>query len=205
MINFHLKLRDHIFGKILFPRFLRKTIRRGDIIIDCGANVGDFTSIFAKYGGVVHAFEPHPVAFQKLRERFDGVPNVHCYNQAVSDGYGTLPLFLRTDEGDPVGAIESSSIMAEKDNVSKDNYIEVEVIRFSDFLARFDRVRIVKMDIEGAEYKVIPDVINAGTSGKVDHFLVETHERLPGLKAMHEQLVQLIKSKKVDNFDLTWH
>ena len=203
--NICLKLRDHLFRRILFPRFLRREIRPGDIVIDCGANIGEFTDLFARYGAVVHAFEPHPIAFEKLRQRFEGTPNVHCYNQAVSNLQGTLPLFLRTDDSDPIGAIESSSIMPEKDNVSKENFINVEVIRFVDFISKFDRIKIIKMDIEGAEYKVIPDTINSGASLKVDHFLVETHERLPGFKEMHDALVRLIATKKATNFDLTWH
>ena len=47
-----------------------KNIKRGDIILDLGANHGYYTSLFSKIitnSGQVHAFEPVPENFKKLR------------------------------------------------------------------------------------------------------------------------------------------
>src|SRR5215471_19231611 len=53
------------------------TVNPGDVIIDCGANIGDVTSLFARAGATVYAFEPNPLCFSILSRRFSALPLVH--------------------------------------------------------------------------------------------------------------------------------
>src|SRR5271155_621206 len=71
-------------------------VKADDVFIDCGANVGDVTSLFARTGGVVYAFEPHPICFSILRRRFSMMPNVHLFNQGAMDR--ACNLVLRTPD-----------------------------------------------------------------------------------------------------------
>ena len=105
---------------------------------------------------------------------------------------------------DTMGAVQASSLMAEKDNISTERYVEVDVIRLSDFIADLGRVRFLKMDIEGAEYDVLPDMIDTGMHAKVDYIVVETHERSMGLKEKHVALLAKIAAKQATNIDLNW-
>jgi FkbM family methyltransferase len=190
------------FHRVIAPRYYAK-IRPGDVVIDCGAHIGDITQSFLDRGAVVHAFEPHPEAFARLSSRFKNEAKVHCYNQAVSREVGQLKLYL-TPEDDSMGSVQASSLMAEKDNISTDRYVEVEAIRLADFLAGLGHVRFLKMDIEGAEYDVLPDMIDAGAHKKIDYIVVETHERSMGLKAKHAALQAQIAQNHIANIDLNW-
>ena len=190
------------FHYIVAPRYYAK-IRPGDVVVDCGAHIGEISQHFIDRGAVVHAFEPHPEAFAKLSSRFRNVPNVHCYNQAVSKEAGQLKLFLTPEDGG-MGAVQASSLMAEKDNISTDRYVEVEAIRLADFLAALGHVRFLKMDIEGAEYDVLPDMIDQGVQSNIDYIVVETHERSDGLKAKHTALLEKISANGIKNIDLNW-
>ena len=71
-------------------------INAGDVVVDCGANVGIVTAHFAARGAIVHAFEQNPYAFKVLKERFAENKNVHCYNQAVGtkESEKKMKLFL---------------------------------------------------------------------------------------------------------------
>lgn len=194
---------DRFFCYVTVPFYLRK-IRPGDVVIDLGANIGKFAERFAKRGATVYAFEPHPVAFAALTERLGGNPNVHCINKAVSSAAGEMKLYLRPDD-DSIAATESSSLMAVKDNISTEHFVDVEVIRLVDFIKTLGRVRFLKMDIEGAEYDVLGDLLDNGMVGDIDFIVVETHERSPGLRPRHEALVSRIEREKVGNVDLNWH
>jgi len=205
-ISFAEKVRNYAhniwFHRVVAPRYYSK-IRPADIVIDCGAHIGDITQCFFDRGAIVHAFEPHPEAFAPLSSRFANEPNVRCYNQAVSKEAGRLKLYLAHDD-DSMGAVQASSLMAEKDNVSTDRFVEVEVIRLTDFLTSLGHVRFLKMDIEGAEYDVLPDMIDAGAHRNVDFIVVETHERSMGLKPKHTALQAKIAKNRITNIDLNW-
>ena len=67
-------------------------LRAGDIVFDCGANVGDVTVQLAQSGAQVHAFEPDPVAFARLSDRFSEVDNVTLHNVAVGTQDGVAPV-----------------------------------------------------------------------------------------------------------------
>ena len=62
------------------------------IAIDCGANIGELTQSFLKQGGLVYAFEPNKAAYEYLHKRAVNLPQVKCYNKAVSDKSGTMKL-----------------------------------------------------------------------------------------------------------------
>ncbi|MGH3136109.1 MAG: FkbM family methyltransferase, partial [Gaiellaceae bacterium] len=139
-------------------------LREGDIAIDCGANIGLVTAAFARTGADVHAFEPNPDAFAVLEERFRDAPNVRLHRVAVLDRPGAARLHLHVDAArDPVGASIGSSVLSLKGNVDPESYVEVEAIDLSQFVLDLDRdVRVLKIDIEGAECPVVHRLLDTG-------------------------------------------
>ena len=84
-----------------------------DLVLDCGANVGEITEILAKTGAQVHAFEPDPFCFGKLTKRFKGVDNVTLHNVAVGTTDGVIQL-MRADNfaENPRGASVKSTVIS---------------------------------------------------------------------------------------------
>lgn len=178
----------------------------GDTAIDCGANVGDYTIMLARSGAIVHAFEPDPVAFEELAVRTSGFSNVVLHNQAISNASGVTKLYLHEDRSrDPLFASTGSSLLSTKTNVNKDTFVEVEAIRFSEFVSSIGPVAILKIDIEGHEIEVINDLIDTGAIQNVQMAFVELHDKKnPHLEAATKHLRSRIQKTGV-NFDLTWH
>jgi FkbM family methyltransferase len=166
-------------------------LRHGDVAIDCGANVGDVTGLLARRGAFVHAFEPNPSAFGVLAHRFGDDPNVRLYPQAVLDRPGTTRLYLHVDAvHDPVGASSGSSVLAGKGNVDTDSYVDVEAIDLAHFVLALARpVRVLKLDVEGAECPIVHRLLDTGAIDRVQTVLVELHDRhIPALRPENERL-----------------
>lgn len=141
-------------------------LRPGDVAIDCGASVGHVVAAFAGAGAFVHAFEPDPSAFAVLAERFGDAPNVRLHRRAVLDRAGTARLYLHVDAArDPVGASVRSSVLPFKGNVDPETYVEVEAVGLSDFVLELERpVKVVKIDVEGAECPIVHRLLDTGRS-----------------------------------------
>lgn len=87
---------DHHDGFINFlAPYLRGTM------LDIGANIGTHSYAYAQKG-IVHCFEPNPLAFECLKHNVGKLPRVHLHNVAVSDHFSFIDM---VDQGDNYGAM----------------------------------------------------------------------------------------------------
>ncbi len=183
-------------------------IQKGDVVIDCRANVGSITKILASKGAIVYAFEPNPYAFDILSNRFLHNPNVHCINKAVWDKKSTINLYLhKLSNEDQVKWSTGSSILSFKSNVDKDKFILIETVDLSDFIKALNcDIAFIKMDVEGAEIDIINKLIDTGIIKRIKKMVVETHEKkIPELYIATQQLRKRIKKEKLKHIiDLNW-
>jgi lipopolysaccharide transport system ATP-binding protein len=177
-----------------------------DIAIDCGANIGKVTLQLAERGAVVHAFEPDPAAFEQLRQNASHFSNVILHQMAVAAKKGTLPLYFRSERHiDPVMYSVGSTLIREKTDVITDGFCEVKVERLADFLRNFDRVRLLKLDIEGAECEVLEDLIQENLLDRIDLVFVETHEEwIPETTSRLEIIRKRLAEGGYHNVFLNW-
>jgi FkbM family methyltransferase len=188
-------------------KFLAVEIAEDDVVIDCGANVGDVTRYFCNKGATVYSFEPNPYAFQVLIDKFGESKNVHCIEKGVASESGRRQLYLHENsDSDQVHWSTGSSFLSFKKNVRKDNFIEVATIDLCDFIQKLkSRVRILKMDVEGAECEVLKKLIDTEVVNLIDHIFVETHDnKIPELRKDTEHLKQLIRRKDLRSINLDW-
>jgi len=151
----------------------------GDIAIDCGANVGEITGLMLQKGATVHAFEPNVHAFKILQQKYGNHPQAHCFNQAVLDRTQTMRLFMHADaDQDKVKWSTGSSLLADKINVCVADYIDVQVIDLIEYITKLGKqVKVLKLDVEGAEYAILGKLLDSEVIDRIDHIFVETHEK----------------------------
>ena len=179
----------------------------GEIAIDCGANVGEVTGILAEAGGTVHAFEPNPHAFKKLSKRFRKNKQVVCHPKAVFSNHGTMDLYLHEQSHEnPVKWSTGSSLLSEKSNVNRDTSVEVELIDLAEFVNSLgQRIKILKMDVEGVEYELLECLIQSGAIHQIDHVFVETHEdQMPELAVKAAEVRNWIAEQELSHINLNW-
>jgi FkbM family methyltransferase len=129
---------------------IRTTLKKDDVFLDLGANVGYFTLLAAslvKDAGKVIAFEPNPQNQQLLYASIvkNGFSNIKVYPYAVSDSE-TLLRF--TTVGSNGGVVT---------DFSKDQryFLLVQAVVLDDMLTNEARIDVVKIDIEAHEPSAI--------------------------------------------------
>jgi FkbM family methyltransferase len=128
-------------------------LREGDVFLDVGANVGYYTVLAARRVGAagrVMAFEATPTTAAQLRRNIqaNGLENVEVVEAAVGDGSAE-----RVRIGVPGNVFGMASVVRAGDAGTET--FEVAATTLAGAAARFPRIRMVKMDIEGAEYDAL--------------------------------------------------
>jgi FkbM family methyltransferase len=136
---------------------------------------------------------------------FDGTPNVHLLEQAVSVDEGKAALYRAADfASDPDRFVQASSLFSSHSKGG--DVVAVEQIDFCAFIAALpQRVAILKMDIEGAEVPIIERLLDTGLVERIDYIFAETHERIfPDLAARTLTLRRRIAREGRLNINLDW-
>jgi FkbM family methyltransferase len=145
---------------------LARSVPRDGVFVDIGANIGIYSLWVAKHlsrKGRIVSFEPNPPAFERLKFNVNANsdlrspewPEVICISKGVSDGLGSLPLFL-----DPNNLGGSSLVITG----TRETTVNIEVVTLLSELKRLeiDHIDALKIDIEGAEEKaLLPFLENA--------------------------------------------
>ena len=127
------------YSNRLFP-----TLSQTSTALDIGANIGNHSSVFAKYFSHVIAFEPNPQTALLLRANSLG-KSIDVVEKGLSDVRGELNFRTRYSNIGGSGIVEKET----------DTTIEVETL---DRLSRqFDLgdVSFIKIDVEGHEARVL--------------------------------------------------
>lgn len=137
-----------------------------------GEDVSFELALIQRFGLRVHAFDPTPRSLAWLREQ--SLPPeliLHRFGLASWDGVASF-----TPPSDPAH-VSYSMIRADPARPA----VSAPVHRFSTITAMLGhrRVNLVKMDIEGGEYTVVPECLSSGFP--VDQVLVEFHHRWPAV------------------------
>jgi FkbM family methyltransferase len=191
---------------------LELEVKPGEVIIDCGANVGDITSLFARAGAEVYAFEPNPTCFRILSRRFAVMRMVHCFNKGVMDRKCVLTLSTpgAHAEWDAVDTTVAATFIPPTNGFGKFavQQDQVECIDLSDFIRSLGkRVRLLKLDIEGSELPVLNHLMDNDTMSLIDLVLVETHEnQMPQLAPATGLLRERIRREGLEQkIRLDWY
>ena len=169
-----------------FTAFVQRHIRRGDTVIDIGAHAGLFTLLLAYQvweSGRVIAYEPNPRLLELLRDNVtmnwlsDRVEIVPKAAAAVS---GSLP-FLAPTRYTMTGSLRPVERLLEtEDRVEALERLKVDAEPLDVHLGRFERIDLVKIDVEGAEEQVFAGMEQLLASGAVRRLSFEVARELIG-------------------------
>ncbi len=170
------------------------------IFIDCGGHVGESIKLFKKSKDytsdfMFYSFEPVPYLFEKYKEEKDIIK----FKQAVWIFDGEVNLYLAEHS-------DGNSLFKGKKtgNMNKEHPIKVQCIDLSKWIQNtFNKndYIILKMNIEGAEFKILDKMIKDKTIEYINksyigwHFAIDFKD-----KKMYEKLLIKLKSSNTEIF-----
>ena len=164
----------YTFVEIFLRRdYLFLTDRVRPFIVDCGANIGMSILFFKRTypGSRILAFEPDPETFTLLKRNVEasGFEGVTLVNKAVLDSEGVTNFHSA-----PYGP--GSALMSVVGTRASMETVTVPSVKLSDYLE--EPVDFLKIDVEGAEGKVIRQLAESGKIEHVQQMAIEYHHHL---------------------------
>lgn len=115
-------------------------IRKGDVALDLGGNIGAFGRMAVDAGAEVFAYEPEPFNAKMYAVN---VPEAEVFRYAIAAEEGERELFLRKST--------SHSIVRGRGKIPK--HITVQTATLGGVIKQHDPT-VLKVDVEGAEYEL---------------------------------------------------
>jgi FkbM family methyltransferase len=169
---------DEIFNDNYRIFAMNLEFRPGDIVLDIGANEGVFSIMLAKLCPDIKVVAVEPIQrtfFQLMRNiGLNGVTNIETLNVGVGAEQGQREMIVSNE-------MSGGSSGAQKELHQEHEHVEkVDIVTLDTILSRYDRIRLLKMDIEGMEYEAL---YPSNELSRVDNFVGELHIN----KSLHEQ------------------
>jgi FkbM family methyltransferase len=146
------------------------TIHKGDIVIDLGAWIGDFSAYACKKGATVYAFEPsgrNRVLLEKTIQ----------YN-SKNEGVINIVPFGAGNENIKANFFEFNEYTAGSNFlVNSKNSVYVDIVKLDDWIKinKINTINFIKADIEGFEREMLKGAVN----------ILKTHQPVLSLCTYH--------------------
>ncbi|MBU3898723.1 MAG: FkbM family methyltransferase [Gammaproteobacteria bacterium] len=142
------------------------------VVVDVGLgeDISFSRSLIQKYGCTVHGFDPTPRAIHYVKQLADPKVVLHEFGVAAQRGQATF--YLPNNDAHVSGSLALASHVGQR-------AIEVSLITLEDIfkLLGAERINLLKLDIEGAEFDLIDDDHFKDCAGRIDCLCIEFHHR----------------------------
>ena len=152
--------------------FLIHCLKKNDIFIDCGANLGLYTILASKViGSDTIAFEPHPETVKKFISQLN-INNITDKVKIVSKAIGDK--ISKVNFSNNKDALRRK-IIQEKD-YDEDNLMQVEMTTLDYELPNIKQDFIIKMDLEGFEFKALKGALSILQNKNLKAIIIEINK-----------------------------
>jgi FkbM family methyltransferase len=158
------------------------------VILDCGANLG-MATLFFKYlfpDATIQCFEPDRRTFELLRSNVErnAFAKVNLHNVALWDEATEIPFYV--DSNAP-----GNLLMSTNGNRTTGTPALVPARRLSTYIDQ--DVDLLKLDVEGAELRVLRELADSGKISRIRQMIVEYHHKIPGESSAMSHLLRILE------------
>ena len=136
--------------------FIAKILRRGDYVVDIGANIGLYSLIAAKLVGSkgrVISFEPTPESYNRFTTNvtINSFKNIDIRNIALSNVQGHFPLYISENGYDAW----NSFVITDKEKFQYKVEVPTSLLDNELSVVEKSKIKFIKIDAEGWEKFII--------------------------------------------------
>jgi FkbM family methyltransferase len=153
--------------------YLQTALQESHIVFDVGANQGDWSNLVytSKPGITIYAFEPFPHTYKNLCKNIQN-PKFYPVNAALSDSFGNMTFYSYEDS--TLNGFYDRAILKDKFH-----FTSSPITVLCDTLDHFchehkiSKIDFLKIDTEGAEWKVLQGAQNLLKDQKIRNIQFE--------------------------------
>jgi FkbM family methyltransferase len=182
-----------------------KLLKKGDIVLDVGGNIGDYCCTFSEIvgsSGYVYTFEPVPPTILILQEtlRTRCVRNVTLVPNAVSNTPGAIEIHMPGDDhARPAIHVSERESWDDEEHVRTFSCNAVTLDGFVREMA-LGKVDFIKIDVEGAEHLVLEGAKEVLKAKSPVLFLEMWDSYLRDFKVGVEDYCRILRAAGYDQF-----
>jgi FkbM family methyltransferase len=170
---------------------------KSSLVFDVGGYIGDYAeSINKKFNCQVHVFEPVPVFYSQCVARFLHNPSIQVHNYGLSGASGWFEIVLNSNESsfhrvDQPGTKERAELRS-----------IVEVVAE----LGIDKIDLLKVNIEGGEFDLLPEIVRSGLVRKIRYIQIQFHNFDADAPAARSRIRDDLSAthRQMWNFDFVW-
>ena len=166
----------NLFHKIRVKDFMSKDekklfdieLKPNSIIFDVGGYEGNFTERLLEKNpkSFFYIFEPIYQFYKNIKKKFENGNNIYVFPVGLSDEDKNIPLEVNFDRTTHSGEFNLDGQFELSNLKSISNFIIEKKIEHIDLL---------KLNVEGAEYEILNNLIKKNLIGKVNTLLIQFH------------------------------
>lgn len=165
---------------------IKSIVKKEDICFDIGANNGYYSVWFSLYG-FVHSFEPNEKSFNRLLQNINvnKIENVEANNFGIGGEKGVAKFTLNKDI--------QNHILIGKTNIDS---VEIRIDTVDNYLLEnnIERIKFLKIDVEGFEFDVLLGAQNALKNKKIEIIQLEINNSIVNSGHTEIELIDFLKA-----------
>jgi FkbM family methyltransferase len=168
-------------------------LKKDSVIIDCGGFDGEFTDqILKKKFKKIYIYEPDLNYYNKLTKKYSHKANIKVLNLALHTQNKKIILSNN---------LNASSIMEKSVNGS-----QVKAVCVKDEFKKYNKIDLLKLNIEGAEYGVLDLIFRYNIDNKINSFLIQFHKEYDESEIKRNKILRHLskKYKTVFSYKYIW-
>ncbi|MBZ9664918.1 FkbM family methyltransferase [Pseudomonas sp. LMG 31766] len=167
------------------------------VVLDLGGYLGDFADdINKKYKCKVYVFEPVSSFYNSCVERFKGNSDIICMN------YGLATENARWE----IALSDNASSFTQRAKNADVTMVEVRDIVESVRELNVERVDLLKINIEGGEFDILPRIIESGLINSIDNLQIQFHNFVDDADRKRKNIrdALCVTHEEIWNYEFVW-
>ena len=181
-------------------------LNENSCVLDLGGYMGEFShKIQEKYGCDVHVYEPIHEYCDVIEEKLNS--KIHVNRFALGSSTGEEKILL-SGEGTTLEKYDRRNNSSHKgspgEDIKSSPSEEIDVVDILDEIKKYDEIDLMKINVEGAEYEILPILIESGDIERVKNLQVQFHSFVDNGYDMYVELKHILSETHEVVLDSVW-